>query len=323
MNGDVVAFDGEMSNQLQQRDPAAVAAAEQAKAEIQMSFMLAMSRPRDVMAARDRILASCRRVAFAELAEYSKPVSGRSVTGPSIRFAEEMIRCWTNVMVRTSVVFEDDSVRRVKVQCLDLESNTSYHRDVVVQKTVERRSVPKDREVLGSRSNSYGETVYICPATDDELHNKVAALVSKTIRNESLRFVPSDIVDEAMDVARQTRVDGDKADPTAALKKMVDWFSKRGVRPEHLAAYMGHSVDSTTVSELEELRQASVALHEGVTWAEVMEARFASSEGSGEAFQAKAEQRVEALKDRVAGRGKRMEPSAPGGPGEDPSTGQP
>ncbi len=75
-------------NPIQYIDPAAAAAAEAAKARIQSAYIMALQKPRNADDARDRILKACKRPAFAERVEFSKPVGGKQIKGPSIRFAE-------------------------------------------------------------------------------------------------------------------------------------------------------------------------------------------------------------------------------------------
>ena len=69
-------------------DPAAVAAATSAKARIESAFMIALHKPRNVDQSRDRILHACKRPTFAEKVEFAKPVGGKTIKGPSVRFAE-------------------------------------------------------------------------------------------------------------------------------------------------------------------------------------------------------------------------------------------
>ena len=56
---------------------AASASAAQAKAEIEAAYVIALQRPRSEANARDKILAACRRPAFAKNAWYAKPCGGR------------------------------------------------------------------------------------------------------------------------------------------------------------------------------------------------------------------------------------------------------
>lgn len=269
-------------------DPAAIAAAEQARAQIQTAFLVAMQRPRDTMQARDRILSACKRPSFADKVFYSKPVGKETIVGPSVRFAEEMIRAWGNVLTQTQVIYEDDDVLRVRVTCIDLESNSQHSKEMQIRKVVERKS-EADRDVIGKRRNSKGEVVYIVRATDDEIHNKVASAISKAIRNEGLRLIPADIVSDALNTADETLAKSDAEDPKAKLKTICDAFAQIGIKPKHLAELLGHSLDEpVTPAELKELRGTYTAISSGeTTWSEVIACKRApapeTTNGSGTA----------------------------------------
>jgi hypothetical protein len=254
-------------------DPAAVAAAETAKARIQSAYIMAYQKPRSEDQARARILEACKRPGFAERVEYAKPVGGRSITGPSVRFAELALREWGNNLTESQVIYEDTEIRRVRVTVIDLETNATFSKELSVRKTVERKKAD-DREIIGKRVNKKGELVYIVLSTDDELHNKEAALISKAIRNEGLRIIPTDIVDEALDTAKATLRNRDSQDPKAAKKRVMDSFSAIGIKPRDLETYLGHSLDTVAPSELETLRGVYAALKEGdATWADYVQPR--------------------------------------------------
>ena len=259
---DLMNMNGNGGNTLTATDPAAVAAAEAAKARIQAAYIMALHKPRNADQARDRILHACKRPGFAERVEYSKPVGGKAIKGPSIRFAEVALREWQNVMVETQTIYEDEWVRRVKVFVTDLETNATFSKEIQISKTVERKS-KKDREIIGERLNSYNETVYIVKATDDEITNKEAAQISKVIRNEGLRLIPQDIIDEALDAARKTLSARDAKDPDAAKKALLDGFSEIGVKPLDIERFLRHKTDSITPAELHELRTMYRAIRDG------------------------------------------------------------
>ncbi|HPA76908.1 MAG TPA: hypothetical protein PLT33_13705 [Deltaproteobacteria bacterium] len=259
---DLMTMNGNGGNSLTATDPAAVAAAEAAKARIQAAYIMALHKPRNADQARDRILHACKRPGFAERVEYSKPVGGKAIKGPSIRFAEVALREWQNVMVETQTIYEDEWVRRVKVFVTDLETNATFSKEIQISKTVERKS-KKDREIIGERLNSYNETVYIVKATDDEITNKEAAQISKVIRNEGLRLIPQDIIDEALDAARKTLSARDAKDPDAAKKALLDGFSEIGVKPLDIERFLRHKTDSITPAELHELRTMYRAIRDG------------------------------------------------------------
>jgi hypothetical protein len=261
-------------------DPAAIAAAEGVKAMIQSAYMMALNRPRKADQARAKILAACKRPEFAARAQYSKPVGGKSMTGPSIRLAELAVREWGNIRSDVQVVYEDRMTRRVKVNMLDLETNASFAKEITISKTVERRE-SKGREVLGERANTTGQIVFIVAATDDEIQVKESAMISKVIRNEGLRLIPSDIIDEAMEIAQETLRNRDAQDPESAKKRMVDAFSEFGVWPQDLENYLRHPLAQISPIELGELRKVYQAIKDGdARWSDYIEAPAAEAKPS-------------------------------------------
>lgn len=249
-------------------DPGAVAAAEAVKARIQASFIMAMQRPRNYMQSRTRILDACRRPEFAQRVEYAKPVGGKQMKGPSIRFAELAVREWGNVNTEVQIVYEDDTVRRIKVTVIDLETNATFGKEVQIKKTVERKD-GKGREIVGERTNSSGDPVFIVLATDEEVATKEAATISKIIRNEGLRLIPQDIIDEGIAVARETLRNRDAKDPMAALKNIVDHFAALNIGPKQLETYLGHGLEIISPAELQDLRGVYQAIHSGeASWAD-------------------------------------------------------
>lgn len=277
-------------------DPAAIAAAEAAKAEIQSAYIMALKKPRNEQQSRVNILAACRRPQFADKVEYCKPVGGQKIKGPSIRFAELALREWGNVRSSVQVVYEDDYIRRVKVTITDMQTNACFGKDIQINKTIERRN-GEDREVLGERLNSKGNKVYIVKATEDEMANKEAAAVSKILRNEGLRLIPTDIIEEALAIARQTIESGYKSDPDKAMKTIVDTFSKIGVSPVELERYLKHPLSGISPSELTELQGIYHAIKDGESkWADLFEGN-GKDDSSEQA--AKAKNKIAELKNRT------------------------
>lgn len=252
-------------------ETAATSAAALAKSRTEARITQALLRPRDLDDVRVRMLKECRRSGFAEVARYSVPRGKKNIEGPSIRFAEMAIRSMGNLVVESPTTYEDDEKRIMRVEVTDLEANSSYSLDLTVSKTVERRKLGDGQTPLGTRRNSFGDTVYIVAATDDELAQKQAALVSKAIRTLALRLVPGDLIDESMWVVCQTLATKDAGDPAAAQKGIADAFATLGVLPAALAQYLGHELGASTPAELTELRGVFAALREGATnWTAIM-----------------------------------------------------
>ncbi len=307
---------------MQLRETQAAALAERAKAQVQARYIIAQQRPRNLDEVRVRVLEHCRRPRFAAAAEYAKPVGGQKITGPSIRFVETALQEYGNVLPEATITLDDDHKRVIQVSVTDLERNITYYDDAIVEKFVERRQTKSGDEVLGSRINSTGQTVYKVRATEDDFANKAASAVSKKTRNLGLRILPADLVDEAMATCQQTRASGDKTDPTAARKQIVDAFAAMGVRPGDLDEYLGHPFDQASPTELDELRAAYAAIREGETkWVALVEVQR-GARGEVEKVSKPAEAAGSKVKDKLAAL-KAKRAAEPNGAGAAPATATP
>lgn len=251
-------------------DPAAVAAAESVKARIQAAYIMALQKPRSELDARDNILRACKRTEFAGKAEYSKPIGGKKITGPSIRFAELALREWGNMLSEVQTLFEDDDTKRIRVSVLDLETNAQFSRDLQLKKTIERKNKKgREDDVISERKNTYDQTVYILRATDEEMYVKESAWVSRVLRNEGLRIIPTDIIEEGMQQARATLSQKVYLDPEGEKKKLVDAFSSIGVKPKDLERFVNHSLDTLSPAEIISLRTVYQSIRDGeTTWSD-------------------------------------------------------
>lgn len=259
--------------------------AAQAKAVVEARYVMALRRPRNWDQVRQDLLKECRRPSFAnnKSAYYRKPI-GDGVEGLGIRFVEVALRCMTNVLVETTMIFEDESKEIHRVSVTDLESNLTYPLDVRVTKTVERSKPADDGSYISVRKNSYGRNVYTVPATDDDLLNKRAAQISKAIRTLGLRIIPGDMQDEAESIIKAIRLDEAARDPDTERKRIADAFSEIGVKAADLTEYLGHTLDTCSPAELVNLRGIYGAIRDGESsWKSVMEnkAEQQASKGAG------------------------------------------
>lgn len=257
------------------------------RSEVQARTAVALARPRSFDNARDTLLREAARPGFAADAEWRQERwdarKGRAVeiTGPSIRFAEAAKRALTNIVSSTTVIHEDDKYRIGKVSVADLETNEADSADIIVKKQMERRKPPRNAdELIGTRAGADGQTIYICAAPESEILMMFNSQASRALRNLILRFVPGDLVDEALEKCRETRGKADAADPDAARRKVADAFSLNlQVRPADLEKYLRHPLAQTTPAELDGLRALYRALADGqTTWPEVMADRDAEQD---------------------------------------------
>lgn len=290
--------DGLGSELARSGETSGAAVAAKAQAIVQARYVMALKNPRDMDTVRVQLLAACKRPGFAEKAIWSKPQGGKTIEGPSIRFAEECLRAARNVDVSTTTVFEDDEKRIVQVCVTDLEANLTFNTDVSIDKTVERSNA-KGRTVISSRKNSYGSDTYIVVATEDEMIGKTASLVSKAMRTNGLRVIPSDIVEEAIWACKATMEREDKRDPEAGRKRLVDAFAAIGVKPDALKSYLGHDLGSSSPLEMDELRGLYTAIKEGSTsWKDALDQKH------GVVVEERKPTEAGALRDRVAAKAK-------------------
>ena len=291
-NTEVALFAAPAPMSTQNEGGAAILAA-RAEAEIKARALIAISRPRDTMQFRKRLLDACKRPRFADGAIFSKPMGkGKPIEGLSIRFAEECVRHYGNIDISSMVVGENDEYRTIECCVTDLETNTPWRQNVVVPKTVERRSTQSGDEIVRRRTNSQGQPVYIVRATADQILMQQNALISKTLRTVILKHIPSDIQEEAYEMMEAVLAKEITDDPTSFRKRLVDSFYKYGVTHQMIEEYLGKKLDDTNEAELLMLNKIGKAVALGeASWDEVLEAKrgkkgpsaadVASSESAG------------------------------------------
>jgi hypothetical protein len=318
--GTSIERDGFEGRSLEKRhETASTAIAAQAQAEIQARYVVAMQHRRDDDDVRARLLKECRRPNFAARGYYSVPRKGAvgrltgtrgRVEGLSVRFAEAAIRLMGNILQSTRTTYDDDFKRLINVSATDLETNAVYQRDFILEKTVERRNPDFDNDViLGKRTNTDGEIVYVVQSTEADLLTKESGLVSRMFRTEAIRFLPADTTDECEREIIRTVQAKDAKDPDAARKEIADGFAALNVLPADLKSYLGHDLAQCSPAQLTQLRGLWVGIRDGaVTWADVMTEKAAGEGGEGRPA---AKTVAEKLAERAAKKPPAPTPTAP------------
>lgn len=248
---------------------AASAAAAQAKAAVESRYLMALQRPRDMERFRTNLLAACDVPAFAEEARYRKPVGKDFVEGWSIRFAEEAARHYGNLLNEATVTFDDDDRRIVRMSVTDLENNLTYPYDAVVEKTVERLSVPQGREVISSRKNSRGQTTFKLKAFGDEIINQQNNQISKGLRNGMMRLISAALQAECLERIQAALSKASRE--YMAVEKLLAAFLKIGVTEAMVDEYLGHSAESMMPEQFAALSAIGQAIKDGeTTWDDMM-----------------------------------------------------
>ena len=263
-------------------ETASTALAAQSKAMVESRYIMAMNNPRDMDQVRLDLMKECKRPYFAASAYYVKPI-GKGIEGLSIRFVEAALRCMKNVLIESSMIFEDHDKEIHRVSVTDLETNVTYPMDVKMAKTVERSKPSDDGSYISVRKNSFGKMTYTVIGSDDDLLNKRGALISKAVRTLGLRIIPGDLCDEAEEIIKQMRMSGATQDPDAERKKITDAFAKIGVSAKDLADFLGHSIAQCSPAQIVNLRGFYSAVKDGeATWKEIMDNKNLSESAAAE-----------------------------------------
>ena len=98
--------------------------ASRAIAEAQGKLVIAKRFPRNEIQAFANMKKACQRTGLANKAFYSYPRGGETVSGPTIRLAEELARCWGNIDFGIKELSQDNGKSEMQAYAWDLETNT-------------------------------------------------------------------------------------------------------------------------------------------------------------------------------------------------------
>jgi hypothetical protein len=269
--GAVVATGGFGDALHQVGETAASATAARAEAAIKARYSLAMMRPRNIEQVRVNLLALCKDPEFADDARYDKPIGKDGIQGPSIRFAEAAIQAMGYIIVEQNITYDDERKRIICITVTDCQTGSSFSRETVIDKTVERKFLKDGQKPISTRVNSYGDKVHLIVGTEDDVTTKELAAASKSIRTCGLRLLPQSLIKACMDQCIASVTGEAQKNPAESRRKMIDAFNDVGVSPDDLVAYLGHALEKTTPAEVAGLKAVYTAIRDGESsWAQVM-----------------------------------------------------
>lgn len=233
---------------------------ERAIAEAQGQLILAKKFPRDENAAHADLMKACKMSAFAGVAFYNVPRAGGSVSGPSIRLAEEIARCYGNFQYGHRELSRDGQKSEVEVYAWDMEKNNYSKRQITV---------------FHVRDTKQGAV----PLRDQkDIDDKIANVASKQVRGRILALLPKWLVEEAVQECRKT-IAGNNDEPIdVRVRKMTQAFAKFGVTTSHLERYLGHKLDETLADEIADLQGIYNSIKEGTPPSEFFHAEQQADE---------------------------------------------
>lgn len=239
-----------MENQLRATPPSvnhgfASVEQERAIAEARGQMQLAKMFPRDLNAAHAELMESCRLPALANAAFYTLPRGGQSISGPSIRLAEEIARVCGNIEYGHRELGRDADKSEVEVFAWDKQTNTRSVRQLTVMHVIDTKNGPKKCR------------------DQTEIDNLIANKASKQLRGRLLAIAPKWLVESAVDECRKTLAGNNDEPLSVRIRKMTQAFSKFGVTVPMLEKYLGHGLDDTLLEELIDLTGVFNAIRDG------------------------------------------------------------
>ena len=215
--------------------------------EVQGMMLLAKQFPRDEFAAFSKVMLACQRLEFAEKATYSYPRGGETISGPSIRLAEEIARCWGNIDFGIKELSQKDGESEMMAYAWDLETNTRSSQNFAVKHIRETgkgmKKLTSQRDIYENNANNGG----------------------RRLRARILAIIPPDLVNAAVAECKRTLAGKNDIPLIDRVKNMIMAFSKYGVKQSLIEKRLGHAVEDMTADELVEYQGIRNSLKEGAT----------------------------------------------------------
>lgn len=205
--------------------------ASRAIAEAQGKLVIAKRFPRDEVQAYNRVAQACQRKGIAEKAFYSYNRGGGTVSGPTIRFAEELARCWGNIDYGIKELSQDDGKSEMQAYAWDLETNAQ---------SVQNFTNPHIREVGGKAK---------LLTSQRDIYEINANMGARRLRSRILAILPTDLVDMAINECKKTLAGNNDEPLIDRVKKMIVAFGKIGVTQEQIEKRLGRKVDTMTIDD--------------------------------------------------------------------------
>ena len=208
--------------------------ASRAIAEAQGKLVIAKRFPRNEVAAYAKAMEACQRPSMAAKAFYSFPRGGQTVEGPTIRFAEELARCWGNIDYGIKELSQDDGKSEMQAYAWDLETNAQ---------SVQNFTNPHQRE--------QGKKMVTLTSQRDIYENN-ANMATRRLRSRILAILPSWFVEDAIEECKKTLAGQNDLPLVDRVKKMVVQFAKFGVTQEQIERRLKRKIETMTAEDFVE-----------------------------------------------------------------------
>lgn len=203
------------------------------KAELDMQIATAKAFPRSLtMFMRDVMSLATVNQQTAEACTYVLPRAGKSLQGPSIRFAEIVAACYGNLRTGARVIHNNGKVVVAQGVVHDLQRNVLHTEEV-------------ERRITDKNGKTYNEDMQV-------VTGRAACAIA--FRNAVFKVVPAALVEEVYlkvkEVAR-----GDAQTLPQRRKSRLDYFTKLGVKESRICEVLGvKGVDDIDLDKLVDLQ---------------------------------------------------------------------
>lgn len=203
-------------------------------AEAQGKLIMAKRFPRNYTESYTKAMEACQRKGFAEKAFFSYPRAGQTVTGVTIRFAEELARVYGNLDYGIKEMSHEEGKSEMQAYCWDLETNTISSQNFTVEHIMETKQ--------GNRKLTSQRDIYERTANDG----------ARRLRSRILAILPPDLVEDCINECKKTLAGQNGIPLIDKIKNMVTAFTKLGVTKEMLEQRLKHTVETVNEEELTE-----------------------------------------------------------------------
>lgn len=205
--------------------------ASRAIAEAQGKLVIAKRFPRNEVAAYAKAMEACQRPAMAAKAFYSFPRGGQPVEGPTIRFAEELARCWGNIDYGIKELSQDDGKSEMQAYAWDLETNAQ---------SVQNFTNPHQRE--------QGKKMVTLTSQRDIYENN-ANMATRRLRSRILAILPAWFVEDAIAECKKTLAGKNDTPLIDRVKNMVVQFAKLGVSQNQIERRLNKKIENMNADD--------------------------------------------------------------------------
>jgi hypothetical protein len=219
--------------------------AERAIAEAQGKLVIAKRFPRDPALAYQRVMEACSRPGLADEAMYAYKRGGATVTGPSIRLAEELARCWGNIDYGIRELSRKAGESEMEAYAWDLETNTVTSQKFTVRHVRDTQQGRKD-------------------LTDErDIYEIGANMGARRLRARLLAILPPDLVEGAVARCRATLAGNVEVPLADRVRGVVDAFAGLGISAQLVERFLGKPLTEVLPEELGDLRAIYRAIKDG------------------------------------------------------------